>query len=117
MQISTKRPSPEPRTHSAPRGAAAQCPTSVQDSALSCGAHSCSSPALNVALLPAPRSTASLRNIKCRLPECQKGNLNVKTFVKNNGGTIKEMYRFEVGEGMQKREENFAEEVAKQMNN
>ena len=35
--------------------------------------------------------------------------------VKNNGGTIKEMYRFEVGEGMQKREENFAEEVMKQM--
>ena len=40
---------------------------------------------------------------------------NVKTFVKENGGEIKAMYRFEVGEGMQKREENFAEEVAKQM--
>ena len=26
------------------------------------------------------------------------------------------MVRYEVGEGMQKREENFAEEVAKQMN-
>ena len=44
-------------------------------------------------------------------------DINVKTYVKNNNGTIKEMYRFEVGEGMQKREENFAEEVAKQMNN
>ena len=44
-------------------------------------------------------------------------DLNVKTFVKNNGGTIIEMYRYEVGEGMEKREENFAEEVAKQMNN
>ena len=33
----------------------------------------------------------------------------------NNGGTITTMIRFEVGEGMQKREENFAEEVAKQM--
>ncbi|MBQ9011962.1 MAG: elongation factor Ts [Bacilli bacterium] len=42
-------------------------------------------------------------------------DLSVKQFVKNNGGTIKEMYRYEVGEGMQKREENFAEEVAKQM--
>ena len=39
----------------------------------------------------------------------------VAEFVKNNGGTITSMIRFEVGEGMQKREENFAEEVAKQM--
>jgi len=44
------------------------------------------------------------------------GDVNVKTYVKNNGGTIKEMVRFEVGEGMEKREENFAEEVAKQIN-
>ena len=43
------------------------------------------------------------------------GDINVKTYVKNNGGTIKEMVRYEVGEGMEKREENFAEEVAKQM--
>lgn len=49
-------------------------------------------------------------------PFVKDGDINVKTFVKNNGGTIKAMYRFEVGEGMQKREENFAEEVAKQMN-
>ncbi len=42
-------------------------------------------------------------------------DVNVKTYVKNNGGKIKLMYRFEVGEGMEKREENFAEEVAKQM--
>ena len=39
----------------------------------------------------------------------------VAEYVKNNGGTITTMVRFEVGEGMQKREENFAEEVAKQM--
>jgi len=44
------------------------------------------------------------------------GDINVKTYVKNNGGAIKEMVRFEVGEGMEKREENFAEEVAKQIN-
>lgn len=37
----------------------------------------------------------------------------VKQFVANNGGTIKTMVRYEVGEGMEKREENFAEEVAK----
>ena len=39
----------------------------------------------------------------------------VAEYVKNNGGSITSMVRFEVGEGMQKREENFAEEVAKQM--
>lgn len=39
----------------------------------------------------------------------------VKDFVKANGGVITSMVRFEVGEGMEKREENFAEEVAKQM--
>ena len=39
----------------------------------------------------------------------------VAEFVKNNGGTITTMVRYEVGEGMQKKEENFAEEVAKQM--
>ena len=39
----------------------------------------------------------------------------VAEFVKNNGGTITTMVRFEVGEGMEKREENFADEVAKQM--
>ena len=39
----------------------------------------------------------------------------VSEFVKNNGGSITTMIRYEVGEGMQKREENFAEEVAKQM--
>ena len=35
--------------------------------------------------------------------------------IMNNGGSIVNMIRYEVGEGMQKREENFAEEVAKQM--
>ena len=43
-------------------------------------------------------------------------DINVKTFVQNNGGEIVNMIRFEVGEGMEKKEENFAEEVAKQMN-
>ena len=39
----------------------------------------------------------------------------VKDFVKANGGEITAMIRYEVGEGMEKRVENFAEEVAKQM--
>ncbi len=42
--------------------------------------------------------------------------LTVKTYVKNNGGEIISMVRFAVGEGIEKREENFAEEVAAQMN-
>ena len=44
-------------------------------------------------------------------------DINVGTYVKNNGGELVKMIRYEVGEGMQKREENFAEEVAKQINN
>ena len=48
-------------------------------------------------------------------PFVKDSDINVKTYVKNNGGAIKEMYRFEVGEGIEKKEENFAEEVAKQL--
>lgn len=48
-------------------------------------------------------------------PFVKDGDINVKTYVKNNNGKVTAMYRFEVGEGMEKREENFAEEVAKQM--
>ena len=48
-------------------------------------------------------------------PFVKDGDINVKTYAKNNGGKIVDMYRYEVGEGMEKREENFAEEVAKQM--
>ena len=40
----------------------------------------------------------------------------VAKYVESKGGSIVSMIRFEVGEGMEKREENFAEEVAKQMN-
>lgn len=49
-------------------------------------------------------------------PFVKDSDINVATFVKNNGGTIVNMIRYEVGEGMQKREENFADEVAKQIN-
>ena len=48
-------------------------------------------------------------------PFVKNDDLSVSEYVKQNGGTIKSMVRYEVGEGMQKREENFAEEVAKQM--
>ena len=43
-------------------------------------------------------------------------SMNVATYAKNNGGKIVSMTRYEVGEGIEKREENFAEEVAKQIN-
>lgn len=49
-------------------------------------------------------------------PFVKDGDINVLTYVKNNNGTIEDMVRFEVGEGMEKREENFAEEVMKQIN-
>lgn len=40
----------------------------------------------------------------------------VAEYVANNGGTVVNMIRFEVGEGIEKKEENFADEVAKQIN-
>jgi len=45
------------------------------------------------------------------------GDIDMQTYVANNGGEIISMVRFEVGEGMEKREENFAEEVMNQVNN
>lgn len=44
------------------------------------------------------------------------GDISVKEYVKNNGGEVIKMVRYEVGEGMQKREDNFAEEVMSQIN-
>ena len=43
-------------------------------------------------------------------------DLTVGAFVKNNGGSIVNMVRFEVGEGIEKKEENFVEEVMSQIN-
>jgi elongation factor Ts len=40
----------------------------------------------------------------------------VGAFVASHNGTIKKMYRFEVGEGIDKKVENFAEEVMNQIN-
>ena len=43
-------------------------------------------------------------------------DVTVGTYLKNNNSTLKDMIRYEVGEGIEKKEENFAEEVAKQIN-
>lgn len=48
-------------------------------------------------------------------PFIKDGDLTVEKYVTNNGGEIISMYRYEVGEGMQKRTDNFAEEVMTQI--
>lgn len=47
----------------------------------------------------------------------KNGDVDVKTYVKDNGGVVTDMVRFEVGEGMEHRSENFADEVMSQLNN
>ncbi len=42
-------------------------------------------------------------------------DINVATYVKNNKGEIITMVRYEVGEGIEKKQENFAEEVMNQI--
>ena len=39
----------------------------------------------------------------------------VRKYVESKGATVREFVRYEVGEGLEKREENFAEEVMNQM--
>ncbi|MBP3635265.1 MAG: elongation factor Ts [Bacilli bacterium] len=43
-------------------------------------------------------------------------DVTVGQYVKNSGGSIVDMVRFEVGEGIEKKEENFVEEVMSQIN-
>jgi elongation factor Ts len=43
--------------------------------------------------------------------------LDIKTYLKNNQAELVKMVRYEVGEGLEHRSENFAEEVMKQVNN
>lgn len=43
------------------------------------------------------------------------GDIDLETYVKNNGGKVISIIRFEVGEGMEKRSDNFAEEVMNQI--
>ncbi len=49
-------------------------------------------------------------------PFVKDGDITVKDYVKSNDGEIKTMIRFEVGEGIEKRNENFADEVMSQIN-
>lgn len=50
-------------------------------------------------------------------PFIKDGDINVSKYVANNGGEIKSMIRYEVGEGMEKRSDDFAEEVMNQAKN
>ena len=43
-------------------------------------------------------------------------SLSVEKYVKDNGGEVLSMVRYAVGEGIEKKQENFAEEVAAQIN-
>lgn len=49
-------------------------------------------------------------------PFVKDGNVTVKQFLATKGGAATKFVRFEVGEGMEKRNEDFAAEVASQMN-
>ena len=49
-------------------------------------------------------------------PFVKEPDIKVQKLLDNNNAEITRFARFEKGEGLQKREENFAEEVAKQMN-
>jgi elongation factor Ts len=49
-------------------------------------------------------------------PFVKDPEIKVETLLESNNAEITRFARFEKGEGLQKREENFAEEVAKQMN-
>ena len=49
-------------------------------------------------------------------PFIKDGDISVSKYVANNGGEIKSMVRYEVGEGLEKRNDNFAEEVMNQVN-
>ena len=44
------------------------------------------------------------------------GDVDVKTYLANNNCELEKMVRYEVGEGIEKKQENFAEEVMSQVN-
>lgn len=48
-------------------------------------------------------------------PFVKDGDQKVGKYVANKGASVKSFVRYEVGEGMEKREENFAEEVMSQV--
>ena len=45
----------------------------------------------------------------------KENSIDIKTYVTNNGGELVSMVRYEVGEGLEKRSEDFAAEVMKQI--
>lgn len=49
-------------------------------------------------------------------PFIKENSINVKAYVENNGGKLISMVRFAVGEGIEKKEEDFAAEVMNQVN-
>ena len=55
--------------------------------------------------------------IICVCGKARSGKSTVSKYLENNGAKLITMIRFEVGEGMEKRQENFAEEVMNQINN
>ena len=46
----------------------------------------------------------------------KENKMKVSQYVQNNEMKVLSFIRYEVGEGMEKKEENFADEVAKQIN-
>ena len=48
-------------------------------------------------------------------PYVKNPDVTVGQYLKENGAEIKTFVRFEVGEGIEKRQENFADEVKSQM--
>ena len=50
-------------------------------------------------------------------PFVKDPDMTVEKFVASKGGEVKSFVRFEVGEGIEKREDNFADEVMSQMKN
>ncbi len=49
-------------------------------------------------------------------PFVKNDDITVETYVKTNGGEVVSMTRFEVGEGIEKKQEDFASEVMSQLN-
>ena len=66
--------------------------------------------------LTSSRVLASLFNTALPIASIIPTNSSFLVTKSVNGGEVKSMIRYEVGEGMEKRSENFAEEVAKQIN-
>jgi elongation factor Ts len=50
-------------------------------------------------------------------PFFKDGDVSVAQYLSSTGAIVKKFVRFELGEGMEKREDNFVEEVMKQINN